>query len=253
MGGRVLVADGSPIIQKELARLLETEGIEVVTTSDGKHALEKALDMRPDLVLADIFLPVTDGYAVCELMKSSEKLSHVPVILLVGKTSPFDENRARKAGAVGYLEKSFSETSSINAALSAVKQQLERVFGKKWPHGRMSHDEMLWDEGEESENYFPTAFSTPFYKPRGHRNYLLVIRLSDNHLERVVQGPPAAKVNQSRVQSTLKRKLFELTNQYPLPEYDVAFGLGELRTLKSALPLVVGWEKVQLEELKVEE
>src|SRR2546426_2424616 len=60
--------------------------------------LFRSSDVRPDLVLADVFMPVRNGYEVCQYVKRDASLSHIPVILLVGAFDPLDEQEAQRVG-----------------------------------------------------------------------------------------------------------------------------------------------------------
>jgi len=77
----ILVADDNSNIQKMVTLALKDVGITVVAVSNGEAAVRKLADLRPDLVLADIFMPVRNGYEVCEYMKTDERFAHIPVIL----------------------------------------------------------------------------------------------------------------------------------------------------------------------------
>jgi CheY-like chemotaxis protein len=103
----ILIADDNSNIQKMVALALKGEGIDVVAVGNGEAAVRKAPDLKPDLVLADIFMPVRNGYEVCEFIKQNTKLAHVPVILLAGAFDPFDEKEAQRVGADGVLKKPF--------------------------------------------------------------------------------------------------------------------------------------------------
>lgn len=128
MPGKVLVADDSLRIQKELTRMLKEEGIEVVSVSNGEHAVRKLATEKPDLVLADIFMPVRSGYEVCEYIKNSEEFGHVSVLLLSSKMEPYDEKEAQRVGANGKVEKPFGDPA---ATLSLIKEHLEKVLAQK--------------------------------------------------------------------------------------------------------------------------
>lgn len=128
MPGKILIADDSLKIQKELTALLKSAGIEVVTVSNGEHAVRKLSSVQPDLVLADIFMPVRSGYEVCEYIKKSEEFAHVPVLLLVSKMEPYDEKEAARVRADGKVEKPFANPE---AALTTIKQQLEKAISQK--------------------------------------------------------------------------------------------------------------------------
>ncbi len=104
---RVLVADDNSNIQKTVTLALKDAGIEVVSVANGEAAVRKLPDLSPDLILADIFMPVRSGYEVCEYVKHDSRFSHIPVILLVGAFDPFDEKEARRVSADGVLKKPF--------------------------------------------------------------------------------------------------------------------------------------------------
>jgi CheY-like chemotaxis protein len=106
-GRKLLLADDSVTIQKVIDLTFADEGVEVITVGDGAVAVEKIEQTMPDVVLADVFMPGFNGYEVCEYIKGSEKLKHIPVMLLVGSFEPFDEVEARRVGADDILTKPF--------------------------------------------------------------------------------------------------------------------------------------------------
>ena len=104
---KILVADDNTNIQKMVTLAFQDRGVEVITVGNGEAAVRRMPDLRPDLVLADVFMPVRNGYEVCEFVKKDERFSHIPVILLVGAFDPLDEKEARRVGADGVLKKPF--------------------------------------------------------------------------------------------------------------------------------------------------
>ena len=106
-GRKLLLADDSITIQKVIDLTFADEGVEVITVGDGTDAIEKVEELLPDVVLADVYMPGFSGYEVCEYIKGSEKLKHIPVMLLVGSFEPFDEVEARRVGANDTLTKPF--------------------------------------------------------------------------------------------------------------------------------------------------
>jgi CheY-like chemotaxis protein len=104
---RILVADDNSNIQKMVALALKDEGIDVVAVGNGEAAMRKIPDLRPDLVLADIFMPVRNGYEVCEFVKSDSRYMSTPVVLLVGAFDPLDEQETQRVRADGVLKKPF--------------------------------------------------------------------------------------------------------------------------------------------------
>src|SRR5437870_5646934 len=126
MGRTILLADDSITIQKIVNLTFSGEGIDVVTVGNGDAALKKVYDVRPDLVLADIFMPGKNGYEVCEHIKNDPELVRIPVILLVGAFEPFDNNEAARVKADGHLTKPFEIKvliSAVNSLISAAEEE----------------------------------------------------------------------------------------------------------------------------------
>ena len=106
-GRKLLLADDSATIQKVIDLTFADEGVHVVAVGNGQDAIDQLLEVEPDIVLADVFMPARNGYEVCEYVKTNEKLKHIPVMLLVGSFEPFDEAEARRVGADDILTKPF--------------------------------------------------------------------------------------------------------------------------------------------------
>jgi len=121
---RILVADDNSNIQKMVSLALKDQGIDVVAVGNGEAAVRKISDLRPDLVLADVFMPVRNGYEVCKFVKEDSSLAHIPVILLVGAFDPLDEQEAQRVGADGVLKKPFVPPDPL---ISMVKSALQRA------------------------------------------------------------------------------------------------------------------------------
>ena len=120
---KILVADDNSNIQKMVGLALKDQGIDVVAVGNGEAAVRKIADVRPDLVLADVFMPVRNGYEVCQFVKMDSALAHIPVILLVGAFDPLDEQEAQRVGADGVLKKPFIPPDPL---ISMVKSALQR-------------------------------------------------------------------------------------------------------------------------------
>src|SRR4029078_1961292 len=98
MGKKIVLADDSITIQKVIELTFSDEDFEVVTVGNGRMAIEKVQDVRPDVLLCDIIMPEKDGYEVCDFVKKNPALSHIPVLLLTGAFEPFDQERATRVG-----------------------------------------------------------------------------------------------------------------------------------------------------------
>src|SRR5689334_17945049 len=156
-GRTLLLADDSVAIQKVIDLTFTDEGMQVITTGDGRDALEKLNQSRPDVVLADVFMPGMDGYELCKHIKQSEQFRGVPVMLLVGSFEPFDEAEARRAGADDVVTKPFQ---SIRDLVSRVGSLVNRTHPNVPPESQGDNstfavassntDEMAHDQYEAS-------------------------------------------------------------------------------------------------------
>jgi len=101
----LLLADDSVTIQKVVELTFLDEDVRVVSVGNGAEAIERAAEVSPDVVLADVHMPGADGYAVCEAIR--QRAPETPVLLLVGTFEIFDSARAEQVGASGHLKKPF--------------------------------------------------------------------------------------------------------------------------------------------------
>ena len=124
---RILVADDNSNIQKMVVLALEERGVDVVAVGNGEAAVRRLPDVNPDLVLADVFMPVRNGYEVCEFIKKDTRYAHIPVILLVGAFDPLDEKEARRVGADGVLKKPFVPPDPLIAMVMSVLEKNPRI------------------------------------------------------------------------------------------------------------------------------
>jgi CheY-like chemotaxis protein len=124
---KILIADDNTNIQKMVSLAFEERGIDVVSVGNGETAVRKLPDVNPDLVLADVFMPVRNGYEVCEFVKKDTRYAHVPVILLVGAFDPLDEREARRVGADGVLKKPFVPPDPLIAMVMSALERNPKV------------------------------------------------------------------------------------------------------------------------------
>ncbi len=114
MSKKLLLADDSITIQKVIGITFVNEDYQLTVVDNGDAALVKARESRPDLVLADVFMPGKNGYELCAAIKQDPSLAGVPVLLLAGTFEPFDEDKAMAAGADSWIAKPFESQALIN-------------------------------------------------------------------------------------------------------------------------------------------
>ena len=115
---RVLIAEDEALIRLDLKEMLEEEGYVVVAeVGDGQAAVDQAQQLRPDLVILDVQMPVLDGIAAAEQIASARI---APVIVLTAFSQRELVERARDAGAMAYLVKPFNKNDLVPAIEVAV-------------------------------------------------------------------------------------------------------------------------------------
>lgn len=128
----VLIIDDNIDIRTYLRSVL-SEKYNVSEAADGKVGLELARKIVPDIVLSDIMMPVMDGLAFCQQLKTDKAISHIPVILLTARS--LDEQRAEgyEHGADAYLSKPFS----LRLLLSRIDNLIEsrKKLNQTWSKG----------------------------------------------------------------------------------------------------------------------
>jgi len=119
----VVIAEDETLIRMDLAEMLAEEGYDVVgQAGDGQRAIELAEELRPDLVILDVKMPVLDGIAAAEAI-AGQRIA--PVVMLTAFSQRDLVERAREAGAMSYLVKPFSQTDLVPAIEMAVSRFAE--------------------------------------------------------------------------------------------------------------------------------
>jgi CheY-like chemotaxis protein len=129
MGKKILLADDSITIQKVIELTFSDEDFEVVTVGNGRLAMERIPEVRPDVVLCDVIMPEKDGYEVCEFIKKSPQFGNIPVLLLTGAFEPFDQERAARVGCDGFLAKPFEPDTLIAKVKDLLGRSAARPAG----------------------------------------------------------------------------------------------------------------------------
>ena len=119
--GRILIADDTAASLSLLSDLLEPQGYEILAVSDGRSAIDLTHRARPDLVLLDVVMPRSDGFAVCRALKADPETSGIPVIFITSRQSPEDVVRGFRLGAVDYILKPFHAEEVVTRVSTHLK------------------------------------------------------------------------------------------------------------------------------------
>jgi response regulator NasT len=117
---RVVIAEDEALIRLDLKEMLEEEGYQIAgEAADGERAVELAEQLRPDLVILDVKMPVLDGISAAERIAAD----HIcPVVILTAFSQRELVERARDAGAMAYLVKPFTKSDLVPAIEIAVSR-----------------------------------------------------------------------------------------------------------------------------------
>ncbi len=121
--GRVLVVDDSDVIRTLIAVNLELEGFEVVQAVDGQDALEKVIDVRPDVITIDVRMPRLDGFDTVERLRADPRTSAMKIAMVTACAQADDLRRGDEVGVDAYLTKPFDPSALVRTVRDLVAHQ----------------------------------------------------------------------------------------------------------------------------------
>ena len=145
----VLLVEDNPDVITYLTTLLLSE-YDLVTATNGQAGINKAIEFVPDLVVSDVMMPEKDGFEVCETLKSDERTSHIPIILLTAKADQSARIEGLAHGADAYLAKPFHKEELLIRIekLIELRRQLQFGFGKSAGSAKMPLQKLPVQEEE---------------------------------------------------------------------------------------------------------
>ena len=117
----VLVVEDDAELREILQVEFELEGLTAITATNGSEAVTAARELKPDLILMDIMMPVMDGIEATKIVKSNEETKHIPIIMLTASGNRDDIVAGLEAGAIDYITKPFF-MPELKARLRSVLQ-----------------------------------------------------------------------------------------------------------------------------------
>jgi len=128
VGIKILLADDSVTAQNMGKKILSEAGHEVVTVSNGAAAAKKIAEIKPELVLLDVFMPGYSGLELCERLRNAAETSKMPVLLTVGRMEPYNAQDGARVKADGVIVKPF-EATDLTAAVDRLAEKLHPAKG----------------------------------------------------------------------------------------------------------------------------
>jgi len=119
----IMVVDDSLTVRKVTGRLLERQGYIVVTARDGVEAMEKLMELVPDVMLVDIEMPRMDGFDLTRNVRADKRLARVPIIMITSRTADKHQNYAKEIGVSHFLGKPYQEDDLIEKISGFLKDR----------------------------------------------------------------------------------------------------------------------------------
>jgi two-component system chemotaxis response regulator CheY len=115
MSMTILTVDDSRTMRDMLKLALSDAGFRVVQAEDGMHGLEVLRIEVPDVIVTDINMPRMDGYGFIKGVRSDDRHRAVPILVLTTESDAEKKERARRAGATGWIVKPFDPVKLVSA------------------------------------------------------------------------------------------------------------------------------------------
>jgi two-component system chemotaxis response regulator CheY len=120
---KVLAIDDSRTIRSLVQKVMEDAGFICVCAEDGVHGVARFAEENPDVVITDINMPNMDGYGVIASIRNGKTNPNVPILVLTTESADHMKDRARKAGATGWIVKPFEDATIVSV--------VQRVTGER--------------------------------------------------------------------------------------------------------------------------
>jgi len=120
---KILLVEDDKFLSEMYVNKLAASGFEVELASDGREAMTKAGEAKPDLILLDIVLPKMDGFEVLQALKQDETLRSVPVIVLTNLGQKEEVEKGLKLGANDYIIKAHFTPTEVVAKVRKVLKE----------------------------------------------------------------------------------------------------------------------------------
>ncbi len=121
-GANVLIINDQPKLARSMAFLLEVAGLHALTASTTEEVTQALTQQKPDLILCDVDMTLTDGYTMLRRIRADRRFSHIPFIVMSESYELHDLMYALDLGAAEYLPKPFDTYDLIDAIREALEE-----------------------------------------------------------------------------------------------------------------------------------
>ncbi|MFA5879222.1 MAG: response regulator [Candidatus Margulisiibacteriota bacterium] len=125
---KILIADDEPNILMLTEVMFKETGFDVYTAVNGEEAIKKAFEIKPDIIITDVIMPLKDGFEVCRTVRNSQELSEIPIIILSAMGDEYNKITGFEGGADDYVTKPFN-IEELKARVKAllVRHKMRKV------------------------------------------------------------------------------------------------------------------------------
>jgi CheY-like chemotaxis protein len=148
---KILLADDSVTAQNMGRKILADAGYDVSTVNNGSAALKRIAEIKPDLIVLDVYMPGYSGLEVCQRLKDSQETAHIPVLLTVGKLEPFKPEEARRVRADAHIIKPFEASELLTAITRLEDRMVPQADGTRFSTSVSGVERFGGDSGRKTE------------------------------------------------------------------------------------------------------
>jgi DNA-binding response OmpR family regulator len=214
---KILVVEDSEIQAEMLRRELVNKGYSVIIAKNGQEGLEMAKKEKPSLIIADILMPIMNGYNMCKEIKKIEELKNIPVILLTQLTESEDIITGLESGAENYITKPYSEDyliAKVEALLNHTVTIKNRPDLKAVEIVYADKDHLVRSSREQTLNFLLSTYENTVIQNRELTKAQLELKSLTIHLEdRVKERTKALEreiEERKKMEEELRQKVEEL-------------------------------------------
>ncbi len=120
----MLVVDDTANVRSLIRVNLELEGIEVHVACDGQEALDRVVEIAPDLITMDVMMPVVDGITAATRLKARPETSSIPIVMVTARAQTKDRRAGQAAGVDAYITKPFDPDELVATVLALLPDRL---------------------------------------------------------------------------------------------------------------------------------
>jgi signal transduction histidine kinase/ligand-binding sensor domain-containing protein/DNA-binding response OmpR family regulator len=194
----------------------------VQTATNGQEGIEKAFSLVPDIILCDVMMPLKDGYEVAEILKSDQRTSHIPIIMLTAKAAKEDRIKGLNTGVDAYLVKPFEhkELEVRLRQLLQLRKKLQRRYANGLPETQMpSQDDLFL---RKIYDFIQQEISNEQLSVHDISRHMHLSRMQVHRKLKALTGQSTTQL----MQSLRMKRAKQLLEETDMPISEVAYSVG---------------------------